>query len=248
MKKFFLLIALIFTFTFYANAQNFTFYRVSPAIVNHDIDSLYPAVTKGFFKNTSTTTKSFKFVRILNSLPGGSWTSQMCVGSSCYPAEVDTCPPFQGDPINLGPGQSDTLYIDVSGYTPGLGTIVIKAFVTSAPTQYIVDTFKVQLNYHTGIRQISSIVKSYELEQNYPNPFNPVTLINFSIPKKQNVNLRVYNILGMEVATLVNNENLGAGSYTFDFNANDYNLSSGIYIYRLQTNEYTYTRKMMLTK
>jgi 5-hydroxyisourate hydrolase-like protein (transthyretin family) len=172
----------------------------------------------------------------------------MCVGSSCYPAEVDTCPPFGGDPIILGPGQSDTLYIDVIGLTQGLGTIAIKAFIISDPTQYIVDTFKVQLNYHTSIRQISSIVKNYELEQNYPNPFNPVTLINFAIPKKQNVSLRVYNLLGMEVATLVNNENLGAGSYSFDFNANDYHLSSGIYIYRLQAEDFMFTRKMVLTK
>jgi hypothetical protein len=248
MKKNFLLIALIFTFTVYANAQSVTFYRVSPAIVNHDIDSLYPAVTKGFFKNTSTTTKSFKFVRILNSLPGGSWTSQMCVGSSCYSAEVDTCPPFDGEPINLGPGQSDTIYIDVLGFTPGLGTIVIKAFITTAPTQYIVDTFKVQLNYHTGIRQISSVVKDFELSQNYPNTFNTVTLINFSIPKKQNVTLKVYNMLGMEIATLINNQNLGQGYYSFNLNANEYGLSSGIYFYRLQAEDFTFTRKMMLTK
>jgi hypothetical protein len=172
----------------------------------------------------------------------------MCVGSSCYSAEVDTCPPFDGEPINLGPGQSDTIYIDVLGFTPGLGTIVIKAFITTAPTQYIVDTFKVQLNYHTGIRQISSVVKDFELSQNYPNPFNPVTLINFSIPKKQNVTLKVYNMLGMEIATLINNQNLGQGYYSFNLNANEYGLSSGIYFYRLQAEDFAFTRKMMLTK
>ncbi|HEY5125501.1 MAG TPA: T9SS type A sorting domain-containing protein [Ignavibacteria bacterium] len=248
MKNLFLAFTLLFAFILTANAQNFTFYRVGPSIVSHDTTSFYPVVLKGVFKNTSTITRSFTFIRVLNDLPGPTWTSQLCVGASCYPAEVDTCPPYGQDPITLAPNATDTLYIDVLGLTQGLGTIVMKVFITTLPAQYITDTFRVQLNYHTSIRQISSVVKDFELSQNYPNPFNPVTLINFSIPKKQNVSLKVYNLLGMEVATLVNNENLGIGSYSFDFNANEYGLSSGIYFYRLQAEDFTFTRKMMLTK
>ena len=86
---------------------------------------------------------------------------------------------------------------------------------------------------------------TYNLQQNYPNPFNPTTVIRFSIPKEVKVELKVYNILGQEVATLVNNV-LKAGHYNVDFNAS--NLSSGVYICRINTKDYTKTIKMLLIK
>ncbi len=85
----------------------------------------------------------------------------------------------------------------------------------------------------------------YSLEQNYPNPFNPTTIIRFSVPKDQLVSLKVYNVLGQEVAVLVNKE-MKAGSYEFDFNASK--LSSGIYFYKLNAGNYNATKKMMLIK
>ena len=91
----------------------------------------------------------------------------------------------------------------------------------------------------------SGIPKVYALSQNYPNPFNPSTNINFDLPKESKVVLKVYNILGQEVATLVNRA-MVAGSYTFQFT--DKNLSSGIYIYRLQAGDFTLTKKMTLLK
>jgi len=248
MKKSISILLFVFVISISSNAQNFTFYRVGPPITVHDTTSFYPVVLKGVFKNTSTSTKSFKFVRILNNLPGPTWSSQLCVGTSCYPAEMDTIPPFGGDPVTLAPGATDTLFIDVLGSTQGLGTIVMKAFIINAPSQYIVDTFRVQLNYHTGIRNISSTIKDYELGQNYPNPFNPTTIIRFSLAKNQNVSLKIYNSLGVEVASLLNDENLSAGTYAYDFNADIYNLSSGIYFYRLRTDNFTDVKKMMLTK
>ena len=86
---------------------------------------------------------------------------------------------------------------------------------------------------------------TYELSQNYPNPFNPVTQINFSIPKQSVVTLRIYDVLGKEVATLVN-ENKPAGFYTVDFNASD--LSSGAYFYRIEAGNFTDIKRMMLIK
>jgi len=83
------------------------------------------------------------------------------------------------------------------------------------------------------------------LYQNYPNPFNPSTTINFDVPKESKVVLKVYNILGQEVATLVN-EKMVAGSYSYQFSEG--NLSSGMYIYRLQAGDYTLTKKMTLLK
>ena len=104
------------------------------------------------------------------------------------------------------------------------------------------------MNASTGIRNISSTVKDYELNQNYPNPFNPTTVIQFSLSKNQRVSLKIYNTLGMEVANLLNDENLSAGSYAYDFNADTYKLPSGIYFYRLRTDNFSDVKKMMLTK
>jgi hypothetical protein len=246
MKKLVTIILLVFAFSVNSYAQDFTFHRISPAIVVGQI-SPFATVTKGLFTNTSTSTKSFKFVRILNNMPGPTWSSQLCVGTSCYPPEIDTVPPFGVDDVTLAPGTSDTLFIDIYGQTEGIASVVMKCYIKNAPTAYIVDTFKVQL-VTSGIRNLSSVVKEYEMSQNYPNPFNPTTVIQFSLLSNQNVSLKIYNSLGVEVASLLNNENLSAGTYAYDFNANNYSLSSGIYFYRLRTDNFTDVKKMMLTK
>jgi len=85
----------------------------------------------------------------------------------------------------------------------------------------------------------------YSLSQNYPNPFNPVTKINFALPKQGFVSLKIYDVLGREVRTLVN-EFKSAGQYSVDFNASDY--SSGVYFYRLESNGFSDIKRMMLIK
>jgi len=85
----------------------------------------------------------------------------------------------------------------------------------------------------------------YLLEQNFPNPFNPHTKIKFSIPKRELVSLKIYDITGREVKTLVK-EVLEAGVHVYNFNPE--NLSSGAYFYRLETNNYTSIRKMIFIK
>ena len=98
-----------------------------------------------------------------------------------------------------------------------------------------------------GIKNISSeIPGEYSLQQNYPNPFNPSTTIRFNIPNTSNVTLKIYNINGQEIATLVNNEVVSAGVKEVDFNA--VNLSSGIYFYTIKANDFTATKKMVLLK
>ena len=86
---------------------------------------------------------------------------------------------------------------------------------------------------------------SYDLFQNYPNPFNPSTIIKYSIPKEENVTLKIYDVLGREIKTLVN-EAKPAGNYEVEFDGS--NLSSGIYFYQIQTGDYTETKKMLLLK
>ncbi len=89
------------------------------------------------------------------------------------------------------------------------------------------------------------IPESVTLEQNYPNPFNPATIIVYSLPQTAFVTLKVYNVLGREVATLVD-ENKSAGSYEVKFDASE--LPSGFYFYQLRAGEYIQTKKMVLLK
>jgi hypothetical protein len=91
----------------------------------------------------------------------------------------------------------------------------------------------------------SVIPNSYSLFQNYPNPFNPVTQINYDIPKKGFVILKVFDILGREVAKLVNEEKQ-PGSYIVDFDGS--NFASGVYFYKLEVNEFTDVKRMVIIK
>ncbi|MCB0731726.1 MAG: T9SS type A sorting domain-containing protein, partial [Ignavibacteriae bacterium] len=92
---------------------------------------------------------------------------------------------------------------------------------------------------------IKQIPNSFELAQNYPNPFNPSTTITFALPKSSEVQLNVYNILGQQVAQLVN-EVKNAGTYSINWDAS--NLASGTYIYRLQAGNNIIVNKMILMK
>jgi hypothetical protein len=101
---------------------------------------------------------------------------------------------------------------------------------------------------HTYVRGQSraNMVDKFSLNQNYPNPFNPQTTISYSLPQASTVVLRVYNVTGQEIATLVHNEKKAAGNHEVSFNAS--NLPSGVYYYRLQTESFVETKKMVLIK
>lgn len=105
--------------------------------------------------------------------------------------------------------------------------------------------FNGQLGVITGANQIGGRPEEFSLGQNYPNPFNPSTNIEFRIANFGFVSLKVFDLLGREVATLVN-EAKPAGTYDVTFNAN--NLSSGVYFYQLQASEFVQVRKMILAK
>ncbi|MDP3149200.1 MAG: right-handed parallel beta-helix repeat-containing protein [Ignavibacteria bacterium] len=93
----------------------------------------------------------------------------------------------------------------------------------------------------------SELIKpaKYELTQNYPNPFNPITTITYQLPKSGSVTLKIYDMLGKEVMTLVS-EQKEIGKYTVQFDASS--LASGMYVYQLRANDYTSTKKMLLLK
>jgi hypothetical protein len=87
----------------------------------------------------------------------------------------------------------------------------------------------------------------FSLNQNYPNPFNPTTIINYELPINSHVTLKVYDVLGKEVATLVNTTQK-AGRYSMNFSTSQYGMSSGIYFYRLYAGNYTEMKKMVVLK
>jgi hypothetical protein len=91
----------------------------------------------------------------------------------------------------------------------------------------------------------STVPNNFELMQNYPNPFNPSTTISFAIPSRSRVSLKIFDVLGREVSTIVFEE-MAAGSYTRQWNAST--LASGVYFYRLQAGTYNETKKLLLLK
>ena len=99
---------------------------------------------------------------------------------------------------------------------------------------------------YTDVKRENDLMpSSFKLSQNYPNPFNPSTTINFAIPMASKVVLKVYDVLGREVATLLDGEK-GAGNYQVNFDASK--LASGLYIYTINAGSFTSTKKMMLMK
>ena len=115
----------------------------------------------------------------------------------------------------------------------------------SANWQILVPRTRGFSNVVTDVENEFNSISEYRLNQNYPNPFNPTTTISFTIPATSNVSLKVFNILGKEVATIVN-ETKSAGNYSINFNASG--LSSGVYFYQLTTDNFTSTKKFTLMK
>jgi len=122
-------------------------------------------------------------------------------------------------PVDANPPNTGTINVEETNYNGALAT--------------------------TGVEQISGLPNDYDLSQNYPNPFNPSTNIEYSIPSESFVELKVYDVLGNEIASLVN-EQQQAGVYRADFTAD--NLPSGMYFARIRANEFTRVVKMILLK
>jgi hypothetical protein len=98
----------------------------------------------------------------------------------------------------------------------------------------------------SDVNSETELPNDFTLSQNYPNPFNPSTKIQYALPVASNVTLKVFNILGQEVMTLINNQSQTSGIHEVTFNASS--LPSGIYLYRLQTENFVDAKKMILLK
>ena len=132
-------------------------------------------------------------------------------------------------------------------YGPNPDLTIWRFFYTSSTT----DTLEFLVNALTGTivgisdQKPTPVLDKFTLYQNCPNPFNPETTIEFDLSKTSEVTLKIFNILGQEVATLVSG-NLSAGKHTYHWNAS--HQASGVYLYRLEADEYVKTTKMMLMK
>ena len=104
---------------------------------------------------------------------------------------------------------------------------------------------KGNFNNVTTIEKPGNQIRDFNLSQNYPNPFNPTTKIEYSVPQRSFVKLTIYNIIGQEIAVLVNGEK-ETGKYVVNFDTD--NVPSGVYVYRLQAGDFIDTKKMMLLK
>jgi hypothetical protein len=121
-----------------------------------------------------------------------------------------------------------------NGSTGNGGTTILPGFLTF------------EVTHLTGIKDGPATVPTvWNLEQNYPNPFNPSTTIKYQVQKTGNVTLKIFDILGRDIITLVN-ENKREGFYEVRFDASK--IPSGVYIYRLSSNEFTSSKKMLLIK
>jgi hypothetical protein len=128
--------------------------------------------------------------------------------------------------------------------TDGKDTVQVATYANATGHTPIFRTINLKKLTETSLED-NNLPKEFSLSQNYPNPFNPSTVINFSLPQDAQVRLTVYDMLGREVAVMVN-ELRSAGTYSIAVDGRS--MASGIYVYRLEAGNRTFTRKMTLIK
>ena len=155
---------------------------------------------------------------------------------SITPTSIDL--PIIPPSATISPADSFLVTIDYSIFT---GIFNFEVEVLSEGWTY----WKDSMQTITGFKDKKALPSTYKLEQNYPNPFNPTTTIKYSVPEMSKVSVTIYNLLGEELAALVNEEKV-AGYYTVEFNAAA--LPSGVYFYQLKAGDFMQTKKMILIK
>jgi hypothetical protein len=194
--------------------------------------------------NLSAVAQTVFIVRTINDLPAG-WTTSLCF-DLCFAPFIDsiaTTSDFNSEP--LAPGETRIVSLHFfSDNTVATGNAQLQAGTFHNPENRITQNFIATTDPSVGVND-KNVLGSYNLSQNYPNPFNPSTRISYNVGEPGLVQLKVYNVLGVEVATLVNEQKY-SGKYTVDFDASRF--SSGVYFYSLSVNNFNQTRKMILEK
>ncbi len=172
------------------------------------------------------------------------------LGWNQQPINTGIVPALYAVYLDYGPGYNE------NGHAQGIGSLLSSV---EAADYTIENIFSKNSNAAFGFdwtptspvtsvsdeNSLNQIPQSFQLYQNYPNPFNPSTKIRFEVPQQSNVSIKVYDILGEEVATLINGKK-AAGKYEINFNAS--NLATGVYIYQLKAGDFIQAKKMILIK
>ncbi len=195
--------------------------------------------------NISNQVQTVFEVRTINDLPQN-WQSSLCFGQNCFAPQIDsiaTTQDFGTPPLNPG----DTLITSLHVFplvNNGTANVQIQVGTFHNPDNRITLDFTATTE-PLSVDDDASVPEEYFLAQNFPNPFNPSTVIEYGLREAGNVTLMIYDVLGNEIATIVN-EYQQAGTHQVRFDAT--NLSSGLYIYKLTAGSFTETRKMILEK
>jgi hypothetical protein len=203
---------------------------------NKTIDSINPGSTS--------------VVRMRNPVMGPyAGTVTYTTNISPSPSPGTMTPTFSPGNVRTFTGNPDSVLINTtstSNVPLGLYNVQVTGTESGGPRVHS-RTYQIRVGNFVGVfQQGTEIPQVYSLSQNYPNPFNPETNIKFGLPQNSLVTLKIYDILGKEIAVLINNFNLAAGNYIYNFNAS--NLPSGIYFYKLTAGSFTDVKKMTLVK
>ncbi len=162
----------------------------------------------------------------------------------------------ESDSITIQRKTGSGSFIDYSEVAPGISQFIDSSISLQTSYYYrlkvimkdstVLESYPIMINTtSTSVEQSNQTPMRFELYNNYPNPFNPATTISYSISKASFVTLKIYDLLGREIATLVNGEK-PAGYYKIEFNAGK--LASGVYLYRMEANNFSETKKFILMK
>ena len=241
LNKFLLIAALgVCLFSFKSNAQDFTLTVDHTAIV----DTIGSEMIFEFEAiNTSNDNLTLYIARTLNDIPEN-WQSSLCF-EYCFAPFVDTIETTsEWGSSPLAPGDTAFFSVHVLALVDnGTGNLTIVVGNINNTS----DTISNNLTASTQASAVESTdhLYQFDLYQNYPNPFNPATTINYTIPERSNVSLKVYDLTGREIATLVK-EVQEAGGHSVNFNAEK--LSSGVYFYKIAAGKFISVKKMILIK
>ena len=208
------------------------------------VSSSYPVPTGSFADNTIKVGKTHTF----SYYPVSPLTGDNQIYISYSDSELDADSITHAEESSLGiyqwNGIDDTW--DYLGGSVDSSLNIVTESITGPGVYAVFAT-----DYTTGFDDYGEILPyKFELSQNYPNPFNPVTTISYSLPRRSEVSIDIFNILGQKIITLVN-ETKPAGDYQINWSGNDSNgqkVSTGIYFYRFQAGNYVETKKMILLK
>jgi hypothetical protein len=230
-----------FTFPIYSGQNNSL----------NDYTAYLPDYGVSFQKATDNLTVSNTSVNYVRIPMMGNYSGTVTYSASVSPTPGTGTLTLVWSPSNVKvlTGTPDSLKLSAttsSNCSYGTYTVTVTGVETGGPRTHTRTYTLIVGSTPSGIGNNTQSASDFNLYQNYPNPFNPSTSIEFFLPKQSLVNLKVYDIVGKEIATLVNNETRKEGLHQVNFDGS--NLSSGIYYYKINTGEFTDIKKMMLVK